>query len=139
MPNETQAAELPRQDDAFQAAVDEQVDAVISVIASTPNTGLIVQGSDEQLRLELERSLWDFAATWTALLEERASSKLWHPIKDAPENLEVLLCEPHMPDRALDCYYLARRNPETGWEETYEGLRFDPDPDSVFMYLRTSS
>ena len=70
MSDETQAAELARQDDAFQA----EVDATTQQIEDHTQVLLTVVGVNddtrEQFRLEVERALWDFAATWTALLEE---------------------------------------------------------------------
>ncbi len=76
MTDETQAAELPRQDNAFQAAVDEAT-ASISDLMQDGNTA-------DVLDLEVERALWDFAATWTALLQEQAVPAELH--EDNPEH-----------------------------------------------------
>lgn len=143
----------------YQAAVSEHVASILNTIQD-PLT-------EDVLTLEIERATWDFIATYTEILmrayshaianledcelpvlppgakyyqrAEDAVGGLWHSIEDAPEDVEVLLCEPHMPDRALDCYFLARKDAKTGWEATHEGLELDPSPDSVFMHLPTGS
>ncbi len=66
MTDEIQAAELPRQDDAFQMAVEEHVREMTAIVRPYGGTGI----AEDITQLELERATWDFAATWTALLEE---------------------------------------------------------------------
>ena len=65
MTSETQAAELPRQDDAFQAAVDVTRTDIMNLMDTVETRGTA--------ELELERALWDFAATWTVLLQEHSN------------------------------------------------------------------
>ena len=71
MSSEQKAAELPRQDDAFQAAVDEHVAANLKLIDDLAE-GYEIEGLDYHLlQLEFERQAWDLLATYQAVRDEQ--------------------------------------------------------------------